>query len=114
MYTKAAFKRLPRWARTEIERLKASLAIADASLSNALGVAETRIEVDPYRLLKRDETERPRCFISEDDTIRYHLAGGYVDVKIDGDRLCVRAQDHLVITPNSSNDVDVCNVKFEP
>lgn len=104
---------LPRWARVEIENLRAELKTARAAFQQTLGGAETRIELDPYRAVKGDPV---RVFLPEGDTIRYHLTNGYVDVKIEdnGDGLSIRAQDHLAIFPNSSNDVEVGNVKFEP
>lgn len=97
--------KLPQWARNEIARLKAEIATADSALSCALGAIETRIEVNPYRSMIRDD--KNRCFVSENETIRFYFGLRYIDVKLDGDELSIRGDERVIIEPNSSNVITV-------
>ena len=105
-----AFDRLPKWARTEIERLRRDL--ADAKERLAAGPENSNTFADPYL------DKKP---LGTDTTVEFRLASGgkvrvriardrggtkeYVDVMHVGRHAC-----ELAIRPSSSNTFEVIEV----
>jgi hypothetical protein len=109
--------RLPAWARTEIQRLRANAARTDEKLAQVLGDAPGgRIVLIDYGVETGRERRVPAHF-----HVRYELGperpsprtgeryvADYIEVRHDGDRIVVRSGSHaLAVLPQGSNGIAV-------
>ena len=102
-----AFRRLPKWAQNEIERLMSDIETSENRTAAAIGERETAIEIDPFRAIDG----RPRCFLGEGAEVRFHLDGGDINIRLSGGRVEIAANaktgDHFSVRPHVSNVVSV-------
>ena len=100
--------KLPQWAQSELRRLRDNLAAAENRFAAAFGTTETRIEVDPYRQLDHD---RARLFLPDNSTLRFNLAAGYIDVRVERDQVILlgqaSSQGDFVVWPRVANSMSV-------
>lgn len=95
--------RLPKWAQSELWRLRKNLEQAEHRLLAAFGQQETSIEVEPYRV-NHDE-HSGRLFLPDRTIVRFTLPAGIVDVGIRRGQVEVMAHgvSDFVVKPNASN-----------
>lgn len=110
--------KLPKWAQTELNRLKNDLTATQEALETALGKVQSPIEIDPYfGDYSSEKTKRPRAYIPARECIRFRLNDDqYIDVTLRDHGLHVSggsigSGDELVIRPQASN---LFHVNFAP
>ncbi len=98
--TSDQFKRLPQYARFEIERLRANeLALVSELRQTGVGPIDlNRYARDDEKRERRSDRTTGRCWFDE-------WARGYVDFHFDQgrDELTVRGSTEVAITPNAAN-----------
>lgn len=97
------FDRLPKWAKTEIERLQANELYYKKQLARALGENTTPIEIDPPY---GDDTG-PRKFIGVNSRIEFTLPSGKIEVHLNDGHVVLYAEggDGILIRPSANNVV---------
>lgn len=106
--TASELSRLPKWAQSEITRLRSNLASSEAKLAAAIGATKSLVEVDPHRQL---DPGRARLFLPDNAVVRFSLPAGFVEAHIERDRLIVSAQGlahgEFIVRPIVSNSIAV-------
>lgn len=97
-----AFKKLPKWAQHELQKLRADVSSLETQLAAALGSVVTRVEVNPYGPLMGREH---RCFLPVRETIRFHFGQKFIDVRLEADVLNIMGGDTISISPRAANVV---------
>jgi hypothetical protein len=96
--------KLPRWARMEIERLRANVKSLEEALSHATGSTPSRVEVNPFSL----DLNYSRRFLQEHETVRYSFGERqHIDVRLDGNSLRIMGSDLISVLPAASNVIEV-------
>ncbi len=95
-----AFKRLPKWAQTEIENLRSDALALQGAAAAAIGHVHTRIQVNPYADLMGREH---KCFIPDRETVRFQFGRNYIDVHFEGEALSVMSDMQIQVHPRDAN-----------
>lgn len=93
--------KLPKWAKSEIERLRSDVLNYQDQLAGLFVQQETKVEYEPYR------HEKKQMFMPDNSHISFALDGGKVMVRIERGGLYVagdsRLSSELMVKPSSSN-----------
>lgn len=97
--------KLPKWAQTELQRLRSNMLSLEKKLQAFAGVDKTKIQIDPY-----SGRGRHPMYLPDSITVRFTVDGGNIDLRLRDGRLEVSASspgaaDHLSVWPRASNMV---------
>lgn len=97
--------KLPRWARDEIQKLRADFANSEDKVRKLTGEEPSRVQVDPYAI-HMSGTVR---YLRDHDTVRFYLGDDrrhYIDVRFEERNNTIKLQGSrgpLAVYPQSSN-----------